>query len=322
MSFLIFYLFVALALGSALIVVTSRNVVHSAFALMVTLFSVAAFYVFLGADFLAAIQLLVYIGGILVLVLFGVMMTSGRLDMKLRADAGLIVPATVVGVLLLGLLLYAARVESPFRQHLLLEDPSGSLAAEIQARADEYPSLSLLSTKPVRRRIEVVYTLASEPDVDPSRPLFVHAERVIAKSALPRLYVLRVDRDPKSPYVFRVLIEKRVTTLLSEGVDLSETELETLTRAFTERLPSGIALAEPVRVTPIPMLLVRGGGEATNELLTNRLGFREVEDMRTVVGLGDGVLMGEFLLPFEVVGLVLLVALIGAAVISRKGVAL
>jgi NADH:ubiquinone oxidoreductase subunit 6 (subunit J) len=321
MSVLIFYLFVALALVSALIVVTSRNVVHSAFALMVTLFSVAAFYVFLEADFLAAIQLLVYIGGILVLVLFGVMMTSGKLDMKLRADAGLIVPATVVGVILFGLLLYTVRIESPFRQRLLLEDPNGSVAAQIQDQADDYPALAALSTKPVLRRLEVAYTLAVEPESDLTRPLFVHVSKVIANTNLPRIYVLSVDRDPDSPRVYRALVEKRVTTLLNENVDLADTEIATLTAAFMERVPAEIALAEPVKVVSSPTLLVRGGGDATNDLLTDRLGFRKVEDPRTVVGLGDAVMMGEFLLPFEVVGLVLLVALICAAVISRKGVA-
>ena len=48
------------------------------------------------------------------------------------------------------------------------------------------------------------------------------------------------------------------------------------------------------------------------------LGALEVTDVRTVVGLGDAVMLGEFLLPFEVVGALLLVALIGAAVVSRK----
>lgn len=321
MSVVIFYAFVALALVSALIVVTSRNVVHSAFALMVTLFCVAAFYVYLEADFLAAIQLLVYIGGILVLVLFGVMMTSGKLDMKLRADAGLVVPAAFVGVILFGLLVYVVRVESPFRHRLLLDDSKGSAAAEIEAQAVDYPALSALATKPVNRRLDIVYSLAAAPESDPSRALFVHAENVIAKTNVSRVYVLRVDRDPNSPLLYHALIEKRATSLLNEDVDLSESELAALTSAFTQRVPSEFALAEPVKIVPSQMLLVRGGGEATNDLLTNRLGFRPVEDPRTVVGLGDGVLMGEFLLPFEVVGLVLLVALIGAAVISRKGVA-
>jgi len=85
---LVFYIIALLTVSSALVVVTVRNIVHAAFALMITLFGVAGLYVFLGADFLAATQVVVYVGGILVLILFGVMMTSGRLDMKLKLERG------------------------------------------------------------------------------------------------------------------------------------------------------------------------------------------------------------------------------------------
>ena len=60
--------------GSALLVVTSPNLVHSAVSLLFTLFSVAAVYVFLYADFIAATQVIIYVGGILVLIIFGVML--------------------------------------------------------------------------------------------------------------------------------------------------------------------------------------------------------------------------------------------------------
>ncbi|CAI8046888.1 NAD(P)H-quinone oxidoreductase chain 6 [Geodia barretti] len=59
---LVFYLFALLTIGSAVIVVTIKNIVHAAFSLMVTLFSVAGLYVFLQADFLAATQVIVYVG--------------------------------------------------------------------------------------------------------------------------------------------------------------------------------------------------------------------------------------------------------------------
>ena len=68
--------------------VTVRNIVHAAFSLMITLFGVAGLYVFLQADFLAATQVIVYVGGILVLILFGVMMTSGRLQMRIQIERG------------------------------------------------------------------------------------------------------------------------------------------------------------------------------------------------------------------------------------------
>ena len=74
-SVVIFYAFAVLTVGSAAAVAFSSNIVYSAFALMGTLFGVAAMYVFLAADFVAAAQLLIYIGGILVLILFAVMLT-------------------------------------------------------------------------------------------------------------------------------------------------------------------------------------------------------------------------------------------------------
>ena len=82
----IFYGFALMTVSSALLVVTVRNIVHAAFSLMVTLFGVAGLYVFLQADFLAATQVIVYVGGILVLILFGVMMTSGRFEMPLQVN--------------------------------------------------------------------------------------------------------------------------------------------------------------------------------------------------------------------------------------------
>jgi NADH-quinone oxidoreductase subunit J len=81
----VFWIFAALTVGSAAVVVLSRTLIHSAFALLVTFFGVAGLYVLLGADFLAATQLLVYVGGILVLLLFGVMLTHRIYDLDLRA---------------------------------------------------------------------------------------------------------------------------------------------------------------------------------------------------------------------------------------------
>ena len=102
---LIFYIFALSAIGSAVVVVTIRNIVHAAFSLMVTLFSVAGLYVFLQADFLAATQVIVYVGGILVLILFGVMMTSGRLEMTLHLERGQLFSGGVISLLILVLLL-------------------------------------------------------------------------------------------------------------------------------------------------------------------------------------------------------------------------
>ena len=105
-SELVFYLFAILTVVSAVAVVTLPNVVHAAFSLMGTLFSVAGLYVFLRADFLAATQVIVYVGGILVLILFGVLMTSSKLVMKVNIEVskwqmfgGIIVSSALLVVL-------------------------------------------------------------------------------------------------------------------------------------------------------------------------------------------------------------------------------
>ena len=76
MSNVVFIGMAVLVVVSAFFVATARNLVHSAVALMGTLFGVAGLYVFLHADFLAAVQVLIYVGGILVLIIFGVMLTN------------------------------------------------------------------------------------------------------------------------------------------------------------------------------------------------------------------------------------------------------
>jgi NADH-quinone oxidoreductase subunit J len=76
METILFYVFAVIVIGSAAIVVFSKNIMYSAFSLLFTFFGVAALYVLLYADFIAVTQIMIYIGGILVLIIFGVMLTS------------------------------------------------------------------------------------------------------------------------------------------------------------------------------------------------------------------------------------------------------
>lgn len=76
MQTILFGLFAAITVISAIVVVFHSRIIYSAFALLFTFFGVAALYVFLGADFLAAAQVLIYVGGILTLIIFGVFLTA------------------------------------------------------------------------------------------------------------------------------------------------------------------------------------------------------------------------------------------------------
>lgn len=95
-----FYTFALLAVLGAGGIILARKIFHSALFLVVTLASVAAVFVILGADFLAAVQILVYVGAIVVLILFGIMLTPQTVDLPDiggpgRAAAGLAVAGAV-----------------------------------------------------------------------------------------------------------------------------------------------------------------------------------------------------------------------------------
>ena len=81
-----FYTLSALILGFAIMVVSTKNTVHSVLFLVLNFLFVAALYVLLGAQFLAAIQILVYAGGIVVLYLFVVMLVNLKRPPEAHSD--------------------------------------------------------------------------------------------------------------------------------------------------------------------------------------------------------------------------------------------
>ena len=80
---IVFWFFVAMTVISAFSVVLSKNLVYAAVSLLVTFLGVASMYVFLWADFMAGTQVMIYIGGILILILFGIMLTHKITSVKI-----------------------------------------------------------------------------------------------------------------------------------------------------------------------------------------------------------------------------------------------
>src|SRR5215831_141325 len=76
LELVLFYIFATIAVVSAIFVITRQNVVHSAAFLGATLFAVAGIFLTLHAEFLAGVQVIVYVGGILVLFVFVIMLIS------------------------------------------------------------------------------------------------------------------------------------------------------------------------------------------------------------------------------------------------------
>src|SRR3989338_7346053 len=91
----VFYLIAAVTVGSAIMVAFSRNIIYSAFSLLGTFAGVAGLYVVLGVDFVAGVQVLIYVGGILVLILFAVMLTHRITDVQITNRSVGRIPALV-----------------------------------------------------------------------------------------------------------------------------------------------------------------------------------------------------------------------------------
>lgn len=94
----VFVLLGVLALASAALVVTAKNVVHAALWLVVTLAAVAGTYLMLTADFVAWVQVLIYVGAVIVLILFGIMLTKAPIGGTAGLDSENRLAAFVVAV--------------------------------------------------------------------------------------------------------------------------------------------------------------------------------------------------------------------------------
>lgn len=102
----VFYLFAVLIVVSAILVVSMRNIFHCALYLIICLFLVAGIYVLLHAEFLAVVQVLIYVGAVAILMIFAIMLTSklaGREALMSNEQTG--IGFFLTAVLALGLIL-------------------------------------------------------------------------------------------------------------------------------------------------------------------------------------------------------------------------
>src|SRR5262245_6715755 len=103
-----FYAFAALACFFGVAVVFTSNVVRMAFYLMVSLGATAGLFILAGAQFVGAMQLMIYVGGTLVLLIFGVMLTAQSRFIDMKTSSGEMVLGGIIGATLLVLLVRSA----------------------------------------------------------------------------------------------------------------------------------------------------------------------------------------------------------------------
>lgn len=92
----VFYAFLGLTVFSAFLLSLTKNVVYAAFMLFAVLFGMAGLYVFAGAEFLAMSQIIVYVGGILVILLFGVMLTHKLRELRPQSEIVNLIPGALL----------------------------------------------------------------------------------------------------------------------------------------------------------------------------------------------------------------------------------
>jgi len=106
----IFYILAAFTVWAAAVVVLGKNIVRAAVALIFTFCGMAALYVLLDAEFLAAVQVLIYVGGITILLLFAIMLTSRISSATVRViNDQAILSAIAAAGLLVGLVYASTR---------------------------------------------------------------------------------------------------------------------------------------------------------------------------------------------------------------------
>jgi NADH:ubiquinone oxidoreductase subunit 6 (subunit J) len=126
---IVFFILTVMTLGGALGVVVSRNLFHSALFLVLSFAGVVGYYVFLDAGFLAAVQLLIYIGAIAILILFAVMLTRGLMAKRQsQRNQQWLIAALVALLIFVVLAVVLWQVEWPVASEQTLASPNVSVS--------------------------------------------------------------------------------------------------------------------------------------------------------------------------------------------------
>jgi NADH-quinone oxidoreductase subunit J len=134
LQLVLFYIFAAIAIVSAILLITRHNVVHSAAFLGSTLFAVAGIFLTLHAEFLAGVQVIVYVGGILVLFVFVIMLISVERAERERQFNRQWTIALITSAILIGELAYGLYQG---RDSLVLPAPPPPVAAAVVGNSEK-----------------------------------------------------------------------------------------------------------------------------------------------------------------------------------------
>jgi NADH:ubiquinone oxidoreductase subunit 6 (subunit J) len=289
---LVFYIVAAAALGGGLAVALSKNIVRSAFALLTVLFSVAAVYALVRADFIVAAQILIYVGGILVLIIFAIMLTHKITDVKLSNESSP-GPVAVTACLSLFVLLVTAFVYSY----------TWKMGPKMLRKAD----LAATGRPPVQAELSM-WQGSGRTAIEPRGTVLDGYVRLVVKAPQPVATNVRVQ--------FGLLKMKKTgeweELAPPKPVRFTPENLGSVARHDFERLPEGTYRWR-----------VRLDEESVESPWIEYGVDKDIPDFTSEKGLTRALgraFMGPYLLAFEVVSVLLLAALVGAAFLARKEV--
>ncbi|MBD3382734.1 MAG: NADH-quinone oxidoreductase subunit J [candidate division Zixibacteria bacterium] len=119
---IIFYIVAFVMILSAIMVVALKNIFHAALFLVLTLFCVAVVFIFLSAEFLAAVQVLIYVGAISVLLIFAVMLTRELTNYSVKQSNEQSFPAILVSICFTAIIIFAISANHKVGGFPLAED--------------------------------------------------------------------------------------------------------------------------------------------------------------------------------------------------------
>jgi NADH:ubiquinone oxidoreductase subunit 6 (subunit J) len=280
-----FLLFALLTSIFAIAVVVSGNIVRMAFYLIVSLGATSGLFFLAGADFVGAMQLLIYVGGTLVLLVFGVMLTAQGPFISMKTASGEWILAVIVGGALLAVLLQTAfSVDDWQADHRLAH-----AVAVLPAADSEAPAVVVRALEPgaAYTGVDISFdregTDAVHYDADAKTLSFAADGGELTAAEL----VEALENDPATAELFEASIAQEAN---------GETRLDTRYGATT----AFVGPSAPHTATRLGL-----------GLLGHRVDKLEQQDERLRAG------MSGYLLPFEIVSMHLLVVLIGAAYLAR-----
>jgi len=282
MNLLLFYILAGVILISAFLVVTLRNVFHSALFLVLTFFTVAGIYLMLNAEFLAAVQVLIYVGAVTILILFAIMLTYQIQTQSVKQTNEQVVPAALLSAVFLGLAIFS--LTRTFGDVAPAKQNAGAWTAAIEADKLINTDRNWNWTATLQDKEGKNYYAFGRLTLVPELSIVSSDLQPPRESRHSEGYILSANSNFATPNEYFNKYQTIYFKIWSDDIDNYQID-----RAVWKLT----------------------GASDTAQVVSASLSNSNPETIGRL-------LMSTYVLPFEIVSILLLMALVGASVISRK----